>query len=297
MSVYVYDEYLSHHGVLGMKWGIRRYQPYPDGYTGKGRYTGSPPRKLKKYVSPMQDYAISSLKFAAAASIRRAAFLAVPPLGLLYYATQGVRKANKLIEKDYTKKEGVGETLKTLKKKESPGTIESDMKAVNPRIGQQKGKVNNCAFCSIAMEMRRRGYDVQARSSDVGISEDQIASLFSNAKLNKPITEPRQKGENRKDYVNRSYDKFCNEIEKNGDGARGIVGISWESPMGGVLPGGHAIFFEVSNGEVKFYDTQNNTAKCDTIFSLADPRSYTYIRTDNSKVNNEITNFVISKKG
>ena len=49
----VYPNELYHYGVMGMKWGIRNYQPYPSDYKGNGVYKGATPRHSG---SPKAEY-------------------------------------------------------------------------------------------------------------------------------------------------------------------------------------------------------------------------------------------------
>lgn len=141
----IYYQELEHHGVIGMKWGIRRYQPYPSG-AKRGVYLGDKVGHTPlKYKSPLVKTMASYAKYATHRTI--AAF--VPGYALAYsgMVIHNQTKYN-MDGRNYVQKDGEYEALKDLKKKPAVSSPEQDMKVVNP--GSGAGRVNNCGFCTAA---------------------------------------------------------------------------------------------------------------------------------------------------
>lgn len=69
--VNTYSLELCHHGTIGMKWGIRRFQPYPSGYHGDGKFIGKrsatskAERALQKKIDAKRHKAISEATLAS----------------------------------------------------------------------------------------------------------------------------------------------------------------------------------------------------------------------------------------
>ena len=49
-DIFTDDDHLEHHGILGMHWGIRRFQPYPEGHKG-GKEIGEAAKPRKRKLS------------------------------------------------------------------------------------------------------------------------------------------------------------------------------------------------------------------------------------------------------
>lgn len=277
----VYRNDLLHYGIK------RRSGRYPWG-SGKNPYQSEKTNYsgVNNYKSPV-GYRMKSEAIWAAKSI---ASMFIPGLGLVLNAKTIMDVSKTFDGKDYVKKEGEYEKISDLKKKDKRTSSLEDVKVVNPRIGHQKGKINNCVNCTIAMEMRSRGYDVIARSSGRGHVVTDYLRWFEGFKQNDAGMK-KEPGESRRQYVDRVYDSLCSAIEKQGNGSSGYVGISYDKMLGG---SGHAMFWKVENGKVTFYDGQTGKINPGDIFSLADPSTYRWARLDNLKLKSDITEVVRS---
>lgn len=194
--------------------------------------------------------------------------------------------------------------LKSLKKdnplpdlplKTKATTLDEDMEAINPiyHSNNKSDYDENCGACTIAYDLRRRGYDVAAVDEDMyrksGGTLNDLVDCYDNAKLidqsyiarKYNISEESLSGHPTKELVS------CMEKEmlSGGEGARGNFLTVWS------LGGGHSISWEVENGEIVYRDCQNGE-KVDIDKWLGMSDEFYYFRTDNLTPNERITDYV-----
>lgn len=259
---------LEHHGVKGMKWGVR-----------KDEQTGG---KGKAGVDPIT---------AALGAAYVATFLATT-----YVTLRNIQRAKHDSGEKFQKENASVAWKKKpgLAKKAPPMTVNllqrQVVKQVNPGFPKAGTKMN-CRRCTFSYEMRRRGLDVRATPSHFATGQDlkglNTATMGGSKKhyesawgekLVSPRNEfSRQTGERKSELVFKALGNYPN-------GARGELAMGWS------FGGGHSMAFEVVNRKPVIFDTQNGV-------TYPNPKSFAkyapivaeaaHTRTDNVKLDED----------
>lgn len=276
MAEVIRDETLSHHGVKGMKWGVRN-EPgtgVRQGANAKTRTTTGGTKMSKMdvllaegrgeiVVSKLAGWAPSLLTAGASAPIS-AAVWAASKVGIHTLDSGGARVAV-----NNGKRFLHGEKLSYKQNKSLSKKNMSDddiIKKVVPGINPDYPKIGtnmNCRRCTVSYEMRRRGYDVRATKtieasgqSNLGLNKavgtklkTRAAGEITSLKSQHPI---RDLFINDKSLTARTGpDAIFKSLEKQPNRSRGEVTMMWQ------MGGGHSIAYEMIKGKPVLFDTQS----------------------------------------
>jgi len=293
---------LKHHGIKGQKWGVRRYQNKDGTLTnaGKNRYNdisnSSSTTKKKGLTDKQKKY----LKIGATAV----------GVGLAAYGVYRLKKSGKLDQLVGKGKQYIEGTVgSTFSKKLSSSSITKDLKAVNPNFKTgQIGYRMNCGNCSIAYEMRRRGFDTQALSNEngmkvasfgeyfKGLKSESFCELSDSAKFDiinfDKANSMDSKGTllKRKQLVQSSIEKTM--LKQYPSGSRGTIYVPH---IVGGRSAAHFFNWSILDGKVSFTDAQS-ASDATYLFGLFNNKDKTGIKTirlDDLEPNYETLNKVI----
>lgn len=215
-------------------------------------------------------------------------------------------KAKKKVESEYAKTLKLSNIYK-VQKDAAYGKEENktSQKIVNEKANKDyQEKSGNCAYTTIAYELRQRRYDVTAPKAN-GMTKEQEDAIFNNPKrtyhsetsTSKPIY---AFGELVMDcdYFKEQPKMLESQLNKLPNKSRGILSVNWGNG------GAHAVVWEKeSNKHILVRDTQTNqTYTVQGFYDMARLEcggilDYSFIRTDNADINpKEIQKYIKSNK-
>lgn len=156
------NDFLVHHGIKGQRWGKRNGPPYPLSDTEHNKVVG-------------RKYNVHNNQGDLAFMLARMAADQIHDHGLKKRQT---KLEEKLKDETIKRKNG-------LRVKDREYTEKEDLKKSNPTYNAFIGNANkkNCVFCGLVYEMRRRGYDVEAKMNAHGADGGAIMKrIFPKAK-------------------------------------------------------------------------------------------------------------------
>lgn len=217
-----------------------------------------------------------------------------------------LEKYKKRLKNDNKKKELKSKILdKIFPKKNKPTTRSQDQTKTNPKYDTGKYEyTNNCALCAVSYDLRRRGYDVEARAASrdskkftdrQGVIKSDpdfgIRGYYKNEKYNETAKQKQYSDCYRTSFKSIMFgllayktktisnpNKLSKKVEQNmlkgGEGSRYYCMTQWKQG------GGHAFICEVNNGKVILRDSQTNErTKLKTYMYYAE--NFDYFRVDN----------------
>lgn len=176
--------------------------------------------------------------------------------------------------------------LRNLPKIKHVSSDDQEFLKVND-ISSDKRRSSNCFQCTIAYEMRRRGYDVQANTNYGGRNFEYLHA-FNVKDSFRVKTNTKSSGTRfptSEETARECFDQISAQCLEYGEGARGAIMMTF--PLGG----GHTMNWVVENGEFKLIDAQRGGEDGYDTFSKT-KFDVEVVRLDNAELLPGCTDFV-----
>ncbi len=200
--------------------------------------------------------------------------------------------------------------VKKVPRKKKQMSCDEDMRLVNAKNGTRSKYKNNCLYCTLAYDLRRRGYDVSAGKAADSVRDDILftilykgVTLYGAKSIDlgpnaTPVKEYMAHASDPKKWAEgkvKIRDSVMQTLSTFPEGSNGNLSVNWE---GG---GGHSIAWSRENGKSVLRDTQiNKTLDPEWLFSYVSPAQQTTIcRLDNATpdIQTIIDNGVVEYRG